>query len=103
MDDLDLVSEFPVVIADRLHAVGARRQNSLGGGRLEILDIGVRQLLIHVLVAGPLRRIAVAALFRQNAERYLPSAQDLEERAQRFLEVGLEGPRTAQPDEDVVL
>ena len=63
----------------------------------------VGQLLVHVLVAGALGRIAGAALLRQHAERDAAGAQDLEQRAQRLLEVGLERAGAAEPDQHVVL
>ena len=64
-----VVAELAVVVADRLHAVRTRREDLLRAGRLQILDVRGRQLLKHVFVAGPLRRIAGAALLRQHAER----------------------------------
>ena len=63
----------------------------------------VRQLLKHVLVAGALGRIAGALLLRQHAEPHAARAQDLEQRSQRLLEVGLERAGAAEPDEHVVL
>src|SRR5262245_20731095 len=103
VDDLDLVAELRVVAADRLHAVRARREDLLRRRRLEVLDVCGRELLVHVLVAGALGRIAVAALFRQHAEPHLLRPQDLEQRSQRLLEIGVERPGAAEPHQHVVL
>src|SRR3954447_21371075 len=80
----------------------ARGQDLLRTRVLQLLDVRVRELLEHVLVAGPLGRIARALLLRQHAEPDLPRAQNLEQRSQRLLEIGLERARAPQPDEDVV-
>ena len=103
VNDLDLIAELRVVGADRLHAVRARRDDLLHAGGLQILDVAVGQLLIHVLVAGALGRIAVAALLCEHAELHVLRAQDREQRAQRFLEVGVERAGAAEPDQHIVL
>src|SRR5258706_488565 len=103
VDDLDLVAEFTVVVADRLHAVRARRQDLLRAGGFQVLDVRVREPLEHVLVAGALRRIARALLLRQHAEADAILAQNLEQRTQGLLEARLERARAAEPDEDVML
>src|SRR5262249_7016260 len=61
------------------------------------------QLLKHVLVACALGRIAGALLFRQHAEADASRPQNVEERTQRLLKIGLERPCATEPDENVVL
>src|SRR5581483_12102790 len=77
-------------------------QDRLRLGRLEVLDVRVRELLEHVFVAGPLRRIAVATLLRKDAEGDASRPQDLEQRPERLLEIGVERARTPEPHQDVV-
>src|SRR4029079_9046885 len=80
----------------------ARRDDPGGASFFERRDVLVRQLLKHVLVAGPLGGIAVAALLRKHAEGDPPRAQDVGERSDRLLKIGLECARTAEPDEPLV-
>src|SRR5262249_20358807 len=68
-----------------------------------ILDVPGGELLEHVLVAGALGRIAVAALLGEDAEPYMPGPEDREQRAERFLEVGVERTGAPEPDQHVVL
>src|SRR5438128_2355328 len=103
MYDLHLIPELPVIGSDRLHAVRARRQDLLRRRRLQVFDVRGRELLIHVLVAGSLRRIAVAAFLRQHAECDAAGPQDVEQRTQRLLEIGVKRSRTSEPHEDIVL
>src|SRR5438034_11812522 len=102
MNDVDVVPEALVVGADRLHAVGTRRQNLDRLARAQVFDVLVRELLKHVLVAGALRGIAGAALLREHAERDTSLAQDLEQRAQRLLVIRLERSGASEPDEVLV-
>ena len=81
----------------------ARRDNRRRPRGFQILDVGACQLLKHVLVAGPLRRIARAAFLRQHPERDAAAAQDVEERTQRLLILGVERAGAAEPHEDLVL
>ena len=102
MDDLDRVAEFTVIAPDRFDAVRAGGDDLFWTGGFQVRDIGGRELLVHVFVAGPLRRIAGAFLLRQDAEPDLFRPQDFEHRLQRLLEVGLERTRAAEPDQHVV-
>ena len=101
--DLDLVAELAVVVADRLHAVRARRQDLLrrrppSGPRCSRWP--APGTCIRCRCAWPDRRCSAPSTARRtDALR----AQDLEQRAQRLLEVGLERAGAAEPDEHVVL
>ena len=104
VDDLDLVAELPVVVADRLHAVRARRQDLLRARRLSDprcspLASSWNMYSLPVRLAGsPVQRS-----FDRTPNLTPARAQDVEQRSQRLLEVGLERPGASEPHEHVVL
>src|SRR5262245_19766297 len=102
VNDLDLVAKLSVIVADRFYTVRTRRDDLFWTSGFQIRNVGVRQLLIHVFIAGPLRRIAIAAFPREDSEADLPCAHDLEQRSQRLLKISLKRSRAAEPNEHVV-
>src|SRR5262245_12198751 len=102
VNDLDLVAKLSVVVADRFYTVRTGSDDLFWTGGLQIRDVGVRQLLVHVFVAGPLRGIAIAAFLREDPEADLPCAHDFEQRSERLLKISLKRPCAAEPDEHVV-
>ena len=104
VDDVDVVAEPPVVVADGLHAVRARRRRSSSepaAFRSSMFAVASswNMYSLPVRLAGsPVHRS-----FDSTPKRTALRTQDLEQRTQRLLEVGLERAGAAEPHEHVVL
>ena len=90
MDDLRVVPEATVIVAERLEAMRARRENLRDAPRPQGFDILIGELLKHVFVSCPLRGITITCLLLEHTERTAARAKNVEQRAQRLLIVGLE-------------